>query len=132
MCYNDYSIKTYGCQAVRAGPPKRKEACVMKKIRMAVLGAGERWKGLETLYVNHPHLEIVALCDIADGLAEDSAKRMLANTGYEPRVYRSYEELARNAVYDAIFITCDPDIQVYYAVREMDRGIHVMTEVPAA
>ena len=104
----------------------------MKKIRMAVLGAGERWKGLEALYVNHPSLEVVALCDIADGLAEESAKRLLESTGNEPRVYRSYEDMAKNAVYDAIFITCDPDIQVDYAVREMDRGIHVMTEVPAA
>ena len=103
-----------------------------QKIRLAVLGTGDRWTGLMPVYTQHPDIEIVALCDIADDLAEDAAKALQKEHGYTPRVFRSYEEMRKSAVYDAIFITCDPDIQVEYAVAEMDRGIHVMTEVPAA
>lgn len=103
-----------------------------QKIRLAVLGTGDRWAGLTSVYTQHPDIEIVALCDTADDLAETAAATLLRDHGHSPRVFRSYEQMRKNAAYDAIFITCDPDIQVEYAVAEMDRGIHVMTEVPAA
>ena len=104
----------------------------MKKIRLAALGAGPRWSGLEGSYAENPELEIVAVCDVADGLAEESAARLKASKGWDVKVFHSYEEMAKGAAYDAVMITCDPDVQVDYAVAEMDRGIHVMTEVPAA
>lgn len=103
-----------------------------KKIRLAVLGTGPRWESLDLLYLQHPALELVALCDIADGAAEAAAARVHEKFGATPKAFSSYEEMAKGACYDAIFITCDPDIQVEYAVAEMLRGIHVMTEVPAA
>lgn len=103
-----------------------------RKIRLAVLGTGPRWRDLSTIYLQHPALEITALCDIA---AEDlslAAQKLKEAYGCEPKIFSSYEDMVKNAVYDAIFIACDPDIQVDYAVAEMARGIHVMTEVPAA
>jgi predicted dehydrogenase len=103
-----------------------------KKIRLAVLGCGPRWLGLASIYMQHPDLDVVAVCDIADGAAEESARQLKENFGCEPAVFTSYEAMRDNACYDAIFIACDPDIQVDYAVAEMERGIHVMTEVPAA
>ena len=103
-----------------------------KKIRLAVLGTGPRWMSLIDIYTQNPHVEVVAVCDFAEGLAEEAAAEQQKVTGTAPKVFKSYEEMAKNAVYDAIFIACDPDIQVDYAVAEMDRGIHVMTEVPAA
>ena len=104
----------------------------MKKIRFAVLGTGPRGQSIETVYTAHPDVEFVAVCDIADGYADEAAKRLSEITGNKPKAFTSYEEMSKNAAYDAVCITCDPDIQVDYAVAEMDRGIHVMTEVPAA
>ncbi len=104
----------------------------MKKIRMAVLGTGGRGTGLALLYSIHPDLEITAVCDIADGFAQSAAAQIKDASGIEPKAFTRYEDMAENAVYDAVLIACDPDIQVDYAVREMERGIHVMTEVPAA
>ena len=103
-----------------------------KKIRLAVLGNGPRWNSLEEVYLQHSQVEVVALCDYAEGLAEASAKRIHDLCGATPKIYTSYEEMIKSAKYDAIFITSDPDVQVDYAVNEMNRGIHVMTEVPAA
>lgn len=103
-----------------------------KKVRLAVLGTGPRWQSLENVYPQHEQVEVVALCDHADGLAEASAKRLYDFNGATPEIYRSYEEMIKSAKYDAVFITCDPDVQVDFAVNEMNRGIHVMTEVPAA
>jgi len=104
----------------------------MKKIRFAVLGSAGRWISVDNVYPVHPNAEFVAMCDIADGYAENAAAHLKEMTGQEAAVYTSYEDMVKNACYDAIIIMCDPDIQVDYAVREMDRGIHVMTEVPAA
>lgn len=105
---------------------------VDNKIRFAVLGTGPRWRSLGNVYMQHPNMEVVALCDIADGLPEMARDKLKESFGCEPKLYSSYEDMVKDAKYDAIMITCDPDIQVDYAVAEMDRGIHVMTEVPAA
>lgn len=104
----------------------------MKKVRFAILGTGPRWSSLAESYLEHPNLEVVALCDITEGAVEDAAEKVKLLKGWDAKTYHSYEEMIKDAVYDAIMIACDPDIQVEYAVREMDRGIHVMTEVPAA
>jgi predicted dehydrogenase len=61
-----------------------------KKIRLAVIGTGPRWCGLASVYLQHPNLEIVALCDIADGLAENAAKDIHAICGNMPKFFTSY------------------------------------------
>ena len=104
----------------------------MEKIRFAVLGTGGRGRYLAEQYAAHPQVEFVACCDTADGFAEETVARFKATTGKEMTPFTSYEEMSKKAVYDAVLIACDPDIQVDYAVAEMERGIHVMTEVPAA
>lgn len=104
----------------------------MEKIRLAVLGTGPRWASLADVYTAHPKVEVTTLCDTADGYAENAAIQLKKVSGQEAKIYTSYEEMSKNAAYDAVFISCDPDIQTDYAVAEMDRGIHVMTEVPAA
>ena len=52
-----------------------------KKIRLAVLGCGPRWLGLASIYMQHPDLDVVAVCDIADGAAEESARQLKENFG---------------------------------------------------
>ena len=104
----------------------------MEKIRLAILGTGSRGAYLGTTYAAHPQTEVVAMCDIADNYAANAAAQLKEKTGQEAKIFTSYEEMVKNSAYDAILIACDPDIQVQYAVEEMNRGIHVMTEVPAA
>jgi len=103
-----------------------------KKIRLAILGTGPRWYSVDATFLQHPSIEIVAVCDFAEGMAEEAANRIKNLGRPTPKVFHSYEELTKGASYDAIMITVDPDIQVQFAVAEMNRGIHVMTEVPAA
>ena len=105
----------------------------MKKVKMAFLGAGPRGSGLMNYeYSKHPQLEIVAVCDRAEGYAESSAAVFKETARTELKVFKSYEDMIKNASFDALMIASDPDLQVEYAVDAMDRGIHVMTEVPAA
>ena len=104
----------------------------MSKIRFAVLGASGRWLSLDAVYPRHPDAEFVALCDSAEGVAELAAAHYKESMGRDIAVYHSYEELVKKASYDAIIICSDPDTQADLAVSEMERGVHVMTEVPFA
>ncbi len=103
-----------------------------KKIRFAILGTGNRWYSMDSIYLSHPNIELVALCDTCEAMLSQAVIRIKEQGFPVPKTYRSYEEMAKDAVYDAVLITLDPTVQVEYAVAEMNRGIHVMTEVPAA
>jgi Predicted dehydrogenases and related proteins len=104
----------------------------MKKVRMAVLGCGPRGTHLSGIYAHHPQLQITAFCDTAYGLAKNAADRLNSVFGSNAAYFTSYDEMLKSAAFDALFIASDPDTQVDYACAAMKRGIHVMTEVPAA
>ncbi len=103
-----------------------------KDIRFAVLGANGRAQGLIETWQQHPDITFTAFADIATGRAEEVAGCYNRRYGGSAKAFTSYEEMAAGAVYDAILIACDPDIQVDYACDAMERGVHVITEVPAA
>lgn len=102
------------------------------KLKFAMFGTGMRSECLINVYGIHPDVEFTAFCDRADGLAETAAAQYKTLTGKDTKVYHSYEELMKHRDFDAMIITTDPDEQVPYACDAMERGIHVMTEVPAA
>lgn len=104
----------------------------MKKIRFGMLGLGPRMQSLLECYSAHPQVEFVAFGDIAkDRAAELTARYNQAHSG-NAQAFVSYEDMLRYAKMDALIIGVDPDKQVDYAVDAMHRGLHVMTEVPAA
>ena len=104
----------------------------MKKIRLGYLGVGPRAQGLLQCYALHPQVEFVAFADIAENRAADVAAAFNKQFGANVVAYTCYEDMIREAKMDALLIASDPDKQVDYAVDAMNRGLHVMTEVPAA
>ena len=100
-----------------------------KKLRLAVFGLGPRARYLMSLYEQHPSVEVIAGCDRFPRNVEHAQKAIASS---DIHYYLSYEEMMDKERPDAIFITIDPDRQVRYACDAMERGIHVMTEVPAA
>ena len=104
----------------------------MKKIKLGFLGVGARGEVLMDCYRLHDKVDIVAFADIAENRAADMAAQFYKKTGKTVNVYTCYEDMLKGEALDALFIGIDPDKQVDYAVDAMKRGIHVMTEVPAA
>ena len=102
----------------------------MKKLKIAFLGTGPRGESLIHTYKLHDKLEFVSLCDSQHGCAQRVAANCFPDQSV--KIYGSYEELLKGPAFDLLFIAIDPDAQVDYAVDAMNRGIHVMTEVPAA
>ena len=102
----------------------------MRKIKLGVLGVGPRGECLLNTYSACPLVEITAICDHAQGIAEGVAKKFFEETGNHVKVYTDYEKMMRERDFEALFITVDPDLQVPIACDAMERGVHVMTEVP--
>ncbi len=104
-----------------------------KKIRIGLIGTSYRCHSLSESYHLHPQYEVVAGCDTAEHKAANFAETYKNITGGKTfKPYSSYEEMLKNEAVDAVLIATDPDVQVDIAVDAMNRGIHVMTEVPAA
>lgn len=104
----------------------------MKKVKLAVLGVGPRLQCLVDCYSAHPQIEFVAFGDIAKDRAAEVAEKYNKEHDGNVKAYTCYEDMIKGTEMDALLIGIDPDKQVDYAVDAMNRGIHVMTEVPAA
>lgn len=103
-----------------------------KSVRLAIIGVGGMGMLCASLYVNCPGLEIVAFCDTAPERADEAAANYKKSVGRDAKVYLNHDDLMRDCSYDAAYIACPPEVQVPIACREMERGVHVMTQVPAA
>lgn len=102
----------------------------MEKIRLGALGVGRRARTLLSVYSKYEAVEIVGICDYYDKNLELTKNRWL-NMPDLP-TYHSFEKMLDSCQMDALLICTDPNKQVEYACTAMERGIHVMTEVPAA
>lgn len=102
------------------------------KIRMVVIGAGGMGAHTAPIYARCPDLEITAFCDTAQGRAEEAAAWFNHETGGHALAFSSHKAMIESCAYDAAYIACPPDIQAGIACLEMERGVHVMTQVPAA
>jgi len=79
--------------------------------------------------MQHPDVELIAVCDRFQRNV-DLTREYLKSDAYN--AYLSYDAMMAGEQPDALFLALDPDIQASYACDAMKRGVHVMTEVPAA
>lgn len=103
----------------------------MKNVKLGILGAGPRATCLLETYAKSPSVTVTAVCDRADGLVETLAKKYENESGnHDVKVFFDYDEMMRSRNFDALIVTVDPDHQIQIACDAMERGVHVMTEVP--
>lgn len=103
---------------------------MQKKVRLGVLGVGGRMRSLLKVYMNHPGVEIVALYDLYQRNLDVTVNEIPEMRNV--RHYLDYETMMKDCPMDALMITVSPYVQNDYACDAMERGVHVMTEVPCA
>ena len=104
----------------------------MKMLKLGVLGTGPRATCLIKTYAKVPFVKITAVCDRVKENADAAAKAYAEESEYKDvKVFYDYEEMMKNRNFEALLITVDPNYQVSFACDAMERGVHVMTEVPA-
>jgi len=101
-----------------------------KKLRLGMLGAGPRARSLMPVYMSREGVEIAAVCDLYQRNIDKTLSQVKGLDGV--KTYLDYEKMVADCPLDALMITISPFEQVRYACDAMERGLHVMTEVPCA
>lgn len=98
------------------------------KIRLGVVGTGRIFKmaHLQPL-LDHPEVEIVAVCDLDKAKAEKIAEQIGISA-----VYEDYKELLKRGDLDAVDICTSNLFHSEIAVAALEAGIHVFCEKPDA
>lgn len=111
----------------------------MEKLKFATIGCGRiAQKHMEGIANNYEEAELVSLCDIAIGHAEEKAKSYndyLSAKGYECKnikLYQSYKEMIKNEKIDVVTIATESGYHPQIAIDCLNAGIHVIVEKPMA
>lgn len=92
-------------------------------IKVGIVGA----RGLSNIqgFQAIPDVEVVALCDMHEGLLQEQAARFGI-----PRTYRIYEDMLESEL-DAVVISTPMQLHFQQTVQALEAGLHVMSEVTA-
>lgn len=96
------------------------------KVRVGVVGVGIGRLHLEG-YQKHPDAEIVALADVNEERARQTAKEFNV-----PQIYADYEKMLKEADLDAISVCTPNSLHAPVAIAAFQAGCHVICEKPIA
>jgi predicted dehydrogenase len=99
-----------------------------KKIKVGVFG-GNRGLTMVNVMARHPHAELSAICDRNPVLLE-RARRAADKAGRKVALFRRFEDFL-NSDMDAAVVSNDATEHVPFAVRLLESGRHVTSEVVA-
>ena len=97
-----------------------------RKLRVGVVGA-PRGGGYVEAFRAITQTDLAAMCDLDPKILEDSADE----AGVSLR-YTDYEEMLDEARLDVVVVSTPMPLHVPQSVAALERGIHVLSEVPAA
>lgn len=99
----------------------------MSKLRVAVIGCGSIAQHRHLIeYHNNPEVEIVAVCDILETRAEETAGM------YKTKAYTSYEKLLEKKEIDAVSVCLPNYLHAPVSIAALNAGNHVLCEKPMA
>jgi predicted dehydrogenase len=102
------------------------------KLRLGAAGIGGRGAGLAEMAASHPGVELVAVCDSAPAASAPTRfLERLAARGVRPRVERDYEAFLAHRL-DCVLVTTPPAAHAPMAVRALEAGADVVSEIPTA
>jgi predicted dehydrogenase len=97
------------------------------RIRVGLIGFGERGQQLAREIAASPNTEIVAVADVYQRRL-DEAKQL----GGAPELYRDYRRLVETPALDAVFIAAPPHLHAEPFIASLAAGKHVYVERAAA
>jgi predicted dehydrogenase len=98
----------------------------LSQLKFGVVGAAGRGASFFSAVSENPHARVEALCDLnEEGLAKTAAEVGVVNT------YLSFEQMLDEASLDAVIVGTPMPLHAPQAIMALERGIHVMSEVPA-
>ncbi len=98
----------------------------MSKIKVGVFGGARGYTMIEQLFT-HPDAELVAVCDKYQPLL-DNVRNAAESRGITVALYNNFEDFIAHDM-DAVVLANYANEHAPFAIRCMDRGLHVMSEV---
>ena len=108
------------------------EGRMEKKVKMGIIGIGQRGYVLLHTILACEEAEVVALCDSYDDRLENSCQVVLKKTGKEPKGYKNYHDLIADENVEAVLICSSWDEHVPMAIECMRAGKITALEVGGA
>ena len=111
----------------------RGEDNLMDKVRLGVIGLGQRGTGLvKDLFLQMPQVTVAALCDDYGTRAADVAAHVQEKTGNMPYATKDWKELLTREDVDALLIFTPWELHIPMAIAAMKAGKPVGIEVGGA
>ncbi len=110
----------------------------MGRVRIAIIGTGQRARAFAMMVSRFNTIELTALCDIdAERLESFAAHREFFNAETErefepPKLYTDFDKLLGDDVCDAVIITVPDSAHREVAEKAFNAGKHCMLEKPMA
>ncbi len=103
------------------------------KIKLGFIGLGQRGQGLlSNVLPNFPDVDVVAVCDVYEDRAKDTAARVEKERGVAPKYYTDHHELLKDENVNAVIISAAWEAHVPVAIDAMRAGKIVGLEVGGA
>ena len=103
-----------------------------EKIKVGIIGLGQRGYVLTGTIMACEEARIVALCDLYEDRVDGAAKRIFNRTGTTLRKYTDYRDLLNDDEIDVVLISTAWEAHIEIAVRAMEKGKIVALEVGGA
>ena len=104
----------------------------MEKVRVGLIGLGNRGYSLIGNILACEEGEIVAVCDVYEDRIENAVKSVKEKRGNEPKTYKDYHDLINDENVDAVVIASSWDEHTRMAVASMKAGKYTAVEVAGA
>src|ERR1700678_2678474 len=119
-----------GASALLGAPAASSAAAANEKIRLALIGAGSRGKQLLDSFLPEKDVEIIAVADVDDHHAGETAERVKKAKGNAPDIARDYRAMLDRKDLDAVIIATPDHWHALPAIHAVLAGKDVYVEKP--
>jgi predicted dehydrogenase len=123
---------TAGAGAIFGAPAIAGAGSANEKIRIGLIGAGSRGNQLLGTFMNEADVEIVAIADVDDHHAQETAERVKKAKGNAPETARDYRPMLDRKDLDAVVIATPDHWHALPAIQAVLAGKDVYVEKPVA
>jgi predicted dehydrogenase len=123
---------TAGASALIGVPTSLPAASANEKIRLGVIGAGSRGNQLLDTFLNEPDVEIIAVADVDDHHAGETAERIKKEKKNTPDTGRDYRAMLDRKDLDGVIIATPDHWHALPTIHAVLAGKDVYVEKPVA
>jgi predicted dehydrogenase len=121
-----------GATALLGSPAIARGASAQEKIRLGLIGAGSRGNQLLDSFLRQPDIEIVAVADVDDHHAGETAGRIQKEKHNAPQTSRDYRPMLDRKDVDAVIIATPDHWHAIPSIHAVLAGKDVYVEKPVA